>query len=99
MNIFLKKNFSIKAAYTQIFVFYKYVLLFFPFVSDHCGPPPIMASSIGRNSPLLELAGVSSNRSSSLGRNTSLIPMTSEAAHMRPKGAPPLLDDDRESCV
>ena len=33
------------------------------------GPPPIMASSIGRNSPLLELTGVSSNRSSSLGRN------------------------------
>ena len=72
--------------------------IFFYFL-DHCGPPPIMASSIGRNSPLLELAGVSSNRSSSLGRNTSLIPMTSEAAHMRPKGAPPLLDDDRESCV
>ena len=62
------------------------------------GPPPIMASSIGRNSPLLELTGMSSNRSSSLGRNTNL--PTSEVVGnlMRPKGTP-LMDDDRESCV
>ena len=96
MNIFLKKIFQSKQ---HILTYYPNSTTIFSFVSDHCGPPPIMASSIGRNSPLLELAGVSSNRSSSLGRNTSLIPMTSEAAHMRPKGAPPLLDDDRESCV
>lgn len=70
--------------------------------------PPIMASTVGRNSPLLELTGGSySNRSSSLGRNSSLLPTASEAAanaNKRPSGLTmsvrtPLLDDDRESCV
>ncbi len=74
------------------------------------GPPPIMASAVGRNSPLLELTGVSNNRSSSLGRNTSLhhtVASSSAAGSsvLNNGGRPPvavrspLMDDDRESCV
>lgn len=63
--------------------------------TQRSGPPPIMASAVGRNSPLLELTGVSNNRSSSLGRNSSLF----AAAANTDKKSSPLMDDDRESCV
>ena len=51
----------------------------------HAGcPPPIMASAVGRNSPLLELTGVgSNNRSSSLGRNSSLFNNISEKQQLQ----------------
>ena len=66
---------------------------------------PIMASAVGRNSPLLELTGMTgvtglrdaNHRSSSLGRNSSLF----HDKHQRAKTAmsPPISSDDRESCV
>jgi len=78
-------------------------------------PPPIMASAVGRNSPLLELTGVggSNNRSSSLGRNTSLFnhianqdrtsldkfkQVTRQSA-LSPQQNNGNTSDDRESCV
>ncbi len=72
-------------------------------------PPPIMASTVGRNSPLLELTGYT--RSSSLGRNSSLtikeepdnVANTNSATNSKKISntsvRAPLLNDDRESCV
>ena len=65
---------------------------------------PIMASAVGRNSPLLELTGVNSHRSSSLGRNMLLSNVEKDSIKKATKTTPtvrsPLLEsDDRESCV
>ena len=72
-------------------------------------PPPLMAASVGRNSPLLELTGY--GRSSSLGRNSSLT-IKEEPENFGPSAntsknqkisntslRSPLLTEDRESCV
>ena len=76
------------------------------------GPPalPIMASAVGRHSPLLELTGVSNNRSSSLGRHSSLLHSSGtvnekDNKKMSSSVRSPLVastavdNDDRESCV
>jgi hypothetical protein len=72
------------------------------------GPPTIMATTLGRNSPLFELTGASYDRSSSLGRNNSLVTDQQQPLKrpQQPQQLPtavsvrtPLLDDDRESCV
>ena len=68
---------------------------------------PIMASAVGRNSPLLELTGVNSTlRSSSLGRNMLLsnVEKDIKKSTNNPTSTTvrsPLLEsgDDRESCV
>ena len=68
---------------------------------------PIMASAVGRNSPLLELTGVNSTlRSSSLGRNMLLSNVEKDIKKSTNNTTTttvrsPLLEsgDDRESCV
>lgn len=66
------------------------------------GPPPLMAATVGRNSPLLEMTSTGSySRSSSLGRNSSLGQKLDTTSDVK-RGVnvrTPLLDDDRESCV
>ena len=62
---------------------------------------PIMASAVGRNSPLLELTGVNSIRSSSLGRNMLLsnVEKDIKKSTNNTVRSPLLESDDRESCV
>ena len=63
---------------------------------------PIMASAVGRNSPLLELTGVNSHRSSSLGRNMLLSNVEKDSIKKTTTTtvrSPLLESDDRESCV
>ena len=64
---------------------------------------PIMASAVGRNSPLLELTGVNSHRSSSLGRNMLLSNVEKDikktTTNTTTVRSPLLESDDRESCV